>query len=48
VKWGKLHIQFVDRTFQKIESCEEIEDDCKHPVDTEIEEIKRTMVGLVI
>lgn len=38
VKWGELHIQFVDGTFQKIESCEENEDNCKHPVDIEIED----------
>ncbi len=38
VKWGELHIQFVDGTFQKIENCQENEDDCKHPADTEIED----------
>ena len=38
VKWGTLHIDFVDGTFQKIESCQENEDECKHPADTEIQD----------
>ena len=36
VKWGTLCIKYVDGTFQKIENCQENEDECKHPADMEI------------
>ena len=38
VKWNMLFIKFIDGTIQKIECCQENDEEYKHPENTEIKD----------